>query len=82
MCFYLLTKNNEINDLTQKESKNTKIGKMVDINTHNTCMNELNNLKQDLLETQEQNANNSMKTMSDILNYAVGIKELSEDLLS
>ena len=70
ICIYIyITKNQEIDDLTQQSSK-VPTAITVDLTTHNNCMSELNTLRNDLRETQEQNFNSSLSVISNLAAYA------------
>lgn len=78
ICVYIyLTKNKEIDKLTQQNTQDTNVGRMVDITNYNSCMSELNNLRDDLRETQEQNSRQSMSILDALVRNAV---ESQEDL--
>lgn len=78
ICVYIyLTKNQEIDELTKQTSKDTDVGKSVDINDHNNCMRELNSLRINLLETQEENSRLSLEILELMMRVAL---ESQEDL--
>ena len=83
ICVYIyLTKNSEIDELTKENTQDTSIGKMVDINDYNNCMNELNNLRTDLRQTQEENYSKSMNVLDSLLDFTVESQETLSDISS